>query len=132
MLSHLAGGVYWEHNDLMVEDIERIEVIRGPGTTTWGVNAVNGVINIITRRTADTTGTLVSARASQAQPLGTSVRHGAALNSEAEVPGVCAAGERRPFAGRRRPKRAGPVAHVARRGTNGMASGCAGSSPFSR
>jgi len=39
------SGVYWESLDLPLEDIERIEVIRGPGATIWGVNAVNGVIN---------------------------------------------------------------------------------------
>src|SRR5262245_36005069 len=43
------SGVYWEGQDLPLEDIERIEVIRGPGGTLWGANAVNGVINIITK-----------------------------------------------------------------------------------
>ena len=84
VLNHLAGGVYWEQNDLMVEDIERIEVIRGPGSTRWGVGAVNGVINIITRRTADTMDALVSVRAGQTQPLVASVRHGARLSEQAE------------------------------------------------
>lgn len=84
ILNNLAGGVYWEHNDLMVEDIERIEVIRGPGTTRWGVGAVNGVINIITRKASETTGALVSARASQAQPLTASARYGARLSERAE------------------------------------------------
>lgn len=54
------GGVFWEANDLMLEDIERIEVIRGPGGTLWGANAVNGVINILTKHTRDTQGSLVS------------------------------------------------------------------------
>ncbi len=57
----LFAGTYWEVQDTMLEDIDRIEVIRGPGGTIWGPNAVNGVINIITKRPADTRGTLVSA-----------------------------------------------------------------------
>ncbi len=52
------SGVYWEMQDVMLEDVERIEVIRGPGATIWGANAVNGVINIITRHAADTQGGL--------------------------------------------------------------------------
>ncbi len=55
------GGVFWDVFDLPLEDIERIEVIRGPGGSIWGTNAVNGVINIITRKTADTHGALVVA-----------------------------------------------------------------------
>ena len=50
----LFGGVYWESQDLSLDDIERIEVIRGPGGTLWGANAVAGVVNIITRSAAET------------------------------------------------------------------------------
>ena len=49
-------GVYWDVQDIPPEDIERIEVISGPGATIWGANAVNGVINIITRKASDTPG----------------------------------------------------------------------------
>ncbi len=55
------GGVFWDVLDLPLEDIERIEVIRGPGATIWGANAVNGVINIITRKAAETRGGMVVA-----------------------------------------------------------------------
>jgi iron complex outermembrane receptor protein len=52
----LFSGVFWDAQDVMLEDVERIEVISGPGATLWGANAVNGVINVITRRAADTQG----------------------------------------------------------------------------
>jgi iron complex outermembrane receptor protein len=58
--SPLFSGVFWEAQDVMLEDIERIEVLGGPGGTLYGSNAVQGVINIITRSAADTQGTLVS------------------------------------------------------------------------
>ena len=52
----LYGGVFWDVQDTLLEDIERIEVIRGSGSTMWGANAVNGVINVITRNAQDTNG----------------------------------------------------------------------------
>jgi iron complex outermembrane receptor protein len=55
----LYSGVYWDTIDVLPEDIERIEVISGPGATLWGANAVNGVINIITRKASDTQGGLL-------------------------------------------------------------------------
>jgi iron complex outermembrane receptor protein len=56
----LFSGVFWDVQDPMLEDVDRIEVIRGPGATMWGANAVNGVINIITKSAKDTQGWLLS------------------------------------------------------------------------
>ena len=58
--SPLFSGVFWDVQGPMLEDVDRIEVIRGPGATMWGANAVNGVINIITKSAQDTQGWLVS------------------------------------------------------------------------
>src|SRR5271168_5227899 len=68
----LLGGVNWDTQDVPLEDIDRIEVIRGPGATLWGANAVNGVINVATKRAADTQGGLVTAGGgTEGQVLGT-------------------------------------------------------------
>jgi iron complex outermembrane receptor protein len=61
--NRLFSGVLWDAEDPMLDDIERIEVIRGPGAAMWGANAMNGVINIVTRAAADTGGGLVRADA---------------------------------------------------------------------
>lgn len=61
LYSPAFGGVYWEASEVPLEDVERIEVIRGPGATLWGSNAVNGVINIITKHARGTQGTQVTA-----------------------------------------------------------------------
>jgi iron complex outermembrane receptor protein len=58
--TQIFSGVIWDMQDVVLQDIERIEVVRGPGATVWGANAVNGVINIITKRAADTQGVLAT------------------------------------------------------------------------
>jgi iron complex outermembrane receptor protein len=57
----LFSGVFWDQQDVLLDDVERIEVISGPGATLWGSNAVNGVINVITRRASSTQGVLATA-----------------------------------------------------------------------
>ena len=61
----LFSGVFWDQQDVLLQDVERIEVISGPGATLWGANAVNGVINVITRSAAETTDAVLVARAGQ-------------------------------------------------------------------
>jgi len=75
----LFSGVYWEHQNLVLDDIDRIEVIRGPGGTLWGANAVNGVINIMTKHAADTQGLLVSTGAGTEERGFLTTRWGGAL-----------------------------------------------------
>jgi iron complex outermembrane receptor protein len=76
--SPLFSGVFWDAQDVVMEDIERIEVISGPGATIWGANAVNGVINVITRSSKDTQGGLVSMAGGSEEKDGT-VRYGGTL-----------------------------------------------------
>jgi iron complex outermembrane receptor protein len=74
----LFSGVFWDAQDVFLEDVDRIEVISGPGATLWGANAVNGVINVITRRTADTRGVLAFA-GTGTHESGVGARYGTAL-----------------------------------------------------
>lgn len=74
--SPLFSGVMWENQDTVLEDIEQIEVIRGPGAALWGTNAMNGVINIVTRKAKNTQGNFVSAALGTGQYGMTTVRHG--------------------------------------------------------
>ena len=73
------GGVVWGVQDLVMEDIDRIEVIRGPGASLWGANAMNGVINIITKSAKDTQGGLVSVSGGTFDQPSTSFRYGGTL-----------------------------------------------------
>ena len=76
------SGVYWEDQDVMMEDIDRIEVIRGPGAALWGANAVNGVINIITRNSAETQGGLLTGGGGNQERGFGSLRYGVKLGEE--------------------------------------------------
>ncbi|MDD2669481.1 TonB-dependent receptor [Zoogloea sp.] len=78
--SPLFSGVFWEALDVMLEDVERIEVIRGPGASLWGANAVNGVINIVTRKATATRDSLVSASMDDQGRAVTAVRQGIDLD----------------------------------------------------
>jgi iron complex outermembrane receptor protein len=75
----LFAGVYWDIQDVVLEDIDRIEVIRGPGGTLWGANAVNGVINIITKSAKETQGALLSAGAGTEEEGFGTIRYGAQI-----------------------------------------------------
>lgn len=78
--NRLFSGVYWDVEDLMIDDIDRIEVIRGPGAAIWGANAVNGVINIVTKPTVDTKGGLFRAEGGRSGTQG-AVRYGGTLGT---------------------------------------------------
>ena len=73
------GGVNWGMQDIMLEDLDRIEVIRGPGASLWGANAVNGVINILSKSAKDTQGLLVSASEGSEDNPSMAIRYGGQL-----------------------------------------------------
>ncbi|MDH3463643.1 MAG: TonB-dependent receptor [Acidimicrobiia bacterium] len=75
----LFSGVYWDVQDTVLDDIDRIEVIRGPGATLWGANAVNGVINIITRPAAESQGGLLNAYAGDMERGEGAIRYGGSV-----------------------------------------------------
>jgi iron complex outermembrane receptor protein len=77
----LFGGVYWDMLQILPEDIERIEVISGPGATLWGANAVNGVINIITRPSRQTQGGMLTAGGGNTEQMA-SLQYGAELSPD--------------------------------------------------
>ncbi len=76
----LFSGVFWDSQDVLIENIERIEVISGPAATLWGANGVNGVINIITLPAGRTQGLLVSGGAGT-EERGVGARYGGALGN---------------------------------------------------
>jgi len=77
----LYSGVFWDVQDVPLGDVDRIEVISGPGATLWGANAVNGVINVITKRARETQGLVVSGGGgTELRGFGTT-RYGGALGS---------------------------------------------------
>jgi len=77
--SPMFSGVLWETQDTLMEDIERIEVIRGPGAALWGTNAMNGVINIVTRSAKTTQGNVLSAQIGTGGHGMWAARHGGEL-----------------------------------------------------
>ena len=78
----LFSGVYWGLQDVPLEDVDRIEVIRGPGGTLWGANAVNGVINVITKRADETQGVLLSGAAGDPLTASGTARWGGAVGDD--------------------------------------------------
>ena len=104
----LYSGVFWDQQDVMLEDVDRIEIITGPGATLWGANAVNGVINVITRSASDTTGSLVVAGAGGNERSG-AARFGTELGSRrhALLRQVRASGTTRPVPPAPRPSMTG-------------------------
>ena len=83
LYSPLYAGVEWDVHDTMLEDIDRIEIIRGPGAALWGANAVNGVINIITKSAADTLGGLVAYQVGTFEKGSIAARYGGSIGETA-------------------------------------------------
>jgi len=80
--SPLFSGVFWDTQDVSFEDVERIEVIRGPGATLWGANAVNGVINVLSKNARDTQGGLATVGLGSEERRSGNVRYGGRLGDD--------------------------------------------------
>ncbi len=91
------AGVFWETQDLLFEDLDRIEVIRGPGTALWGANAVNGVINVITRSARDTRGVYLKTATGSREAFEADLRVGGALGRSVHGRVYAKYFERNPF-----------------------------------
>jgi iron complex outermembrane receptor protein len=78
----IFSGALWDAQDYVLEDVDRIEVIRGPGGSIWGANAMNGIINIITKSAAETKGTYISQTFGDNDRSITEVRHGGKINGK--------------------------------------------------
>ncbi len=91
------AGVYWDTQDTILEDVERIEVIRGSGGTLWGSNAVNGVINIITKNSEDTQGALLTAGGGNQETGFGSLRYGEKLGKNAHYRAYAKYNKRKEF-----------------------------------
>lgn len=86
VFDNFFSGTYWENEDVLLDDVERIEVVRGPGASMWGANAVNGVINIVTKHAKDTVGTtVIVATGSGTSGPSLAVRHGAEIAPDTYV-----------------------------------------------
>ena len=77
--SEIFSGVDWEMQNVILDDIDRIEVVRGPGSSIWGANAMNGVINIVTKQASETSGTPLKASTGNLDRLRASARFGGAF-----------------------------------------------------
>ncbi len=111
----IMSGVIWSHQMIMLEDIERIEVIRGPAGSVWGANAVNGVINVVTKSASATQGSLATVSGGTMDPARVSLRHGGKIGNTLtwrswlhhEVNGIAQAIEPQPQLGNWHAGRAG-------------------------
>jgi iron complex outermembrane receptor protein len=83
LYSPLTSGTFWDAEDTLLNDIDRIEVIRGPGGAVWGPNAVNGVVNVITKNSASTIGDYVSVAAGSDEHVYAVGRHGGSMGGGA-------------------------------------------------